>query len=277
MRSSDRRHGWFNLYLTKALPFLALVALLLGAAPALRAEQHPASTESLMVQAERLFSQRDDLAKAEAAARIYDRILKRDPQNHKAAIRLVRLLVWVAAVRTDKNESAYYKRAAKLAEQAVKHHPRSPAAHFWLGVSQGLVADTSGFFTAMSLVDSVKQKMARVLTLQPAYAFGGAHRVLGRLYSKLPWLLGGSRSKAEKHLRRAVALGPGHLLNYLYLADVLMKQDRTEEAVALLIKVSRAQPQPGWEAESRVWSREAARILVNRMGFDPATVQARRP
>ena len=58
--------------------------------------------------------------------------------------------------------------------------------------------------------------------------------MLGRVLHQLPAMNGGDNEKAIEHLRKAVKLGPGLLMNHRFLAEVLISEGRKDEAKPLL-------------------------------------------
>ncbi len=74
------------------------------------------------------------------------------------------------------------------------------------------------------------KEMNRVLELDEKFEAGGCHRVLGRLYFKLPGIAGGDNEKAVDHLKKAIAIDETRLLNHLFIAEVYVGMDDNENA-----------------------------------------------
>jgi len=217
----------------------------------------------LKAEAETLFAQRQDPDRAAEAADCFRRVFAQDPTDQTAAIRLLRVLIWLGIQSDGQKEQAYYQEAIETARTALIHHPDHPGLHYWLGAAYGLLTNKAGPWRAMRLVEPIKQEMSKVLELDPAYEYGGADRVLGRLYTKLPSFLGGDKTKAEDHLRKALGLGPRYWLNHLYLADLLIGQDRIQEARDVLQKVMSSEPLPDYRPESAKWREEARKLIAS--------------
>ena len=210
-------------------------------------------TESLRYRANLLFHQRSDLNQAQAAAELYRKIVAKNPNDEEAALRLARLLIWLGMHDKGEKELKLYHEAVEVARKAVQAHPNRPGPHYWLGLAYGLLADAEMALKSLVYVKGLRKEMELLLERDPGYYYGGAYRVLGRLYTKLPRVLGGDRVKAEEYLRRAVELGPSYLLNHLFLAGLLQDQGRTKEAALIIAQVRQAIPQPGLEPECRFW------------------------
>lgn len=220
---------------------------------------------ALLSQAERLFQQRNDMPKARAAVEFYRKVLQDNPDSLAASIKLARLLIFIGAQHGPDEEGRYYHEAMEVSLRATHRHPADPGPHYWLGVASGLLADVEGGFKALKLVDVTEQQMETVIKLDPAYDYGGAYRVLGRLHTKLPFIVGGDKDKAERYLRLALKLGPKYMLNHLYLADLLMETDRFDEAEIYLRQVLTASTQRGLEPEDKLWKMHAGDALEHRI------------
>jgi tetratricopeptide (TPR) repeat protein len=236
-----------------------LVAGLMSSA-ALASGINPAIS-SLEIQANQFYDQRANLDQAQKAIEQYLKILEMDPGHTLAAIRLAKLYVWVGYHQGESLE--LYEKAMEVAEAAVKRHPKKPGPRYWLGVAYGLkaTAPKTGPITCLALIDPIEQQMKTLIELDPTYEYGGPWRVLGRINTKMPFLLGGDKDLAEEYLRKALKMGPKYYLNHLYLADVLGRLDRREEAYALLRQVVKGEAMPGLEPETKLWKRTALEIL----------------
>ena len=241
---------------------IASLVLMAATVAAATAADQASELKDLTARADALFAQRENPSSASQAVKLYKQILEAQPDNQHVSVRLTWLLVFMGTTMKDKDQEAkYYEEATKVAELGAEHHPNSPASRYWLGVAYGLTADCSGPFAGMCLVPPIKDEMEALLKQAPDYEYGGAYRVLGRLYTKLPGLLGGDLDKAEEYLRKAVELGPKFWLNHLYLAHVLAEKGRCEDAMKLVEMAAKGEPVPGMEPESKLWRKHAAKVL----------------
>ena len=111
---------------SKAAACLAVMALCLALAmPALSAD-----SAALMKQADELYAQRADLAKAKQAADLYEKALAADPKNEEAAWKAARVLYWIG--RNTKGDEAKVKVFERGIEDAKKPSPSTPRA--WAGI-----------------------------------------------------------------------------------------------------------------------------------------------
>lgn len=236
---------------------LALTLLVALAAPSLSSAQ----AGDLLGQAAEAYAQRADLAKAKQAAELYRQALQAEPGNEEAAWRLAQTLYWVGTHLPEDQQLATLEQAVEAAKKAVAVNPKSLAGHFWLGVTYGVYGKAKGIMKSLSLVEPIKEEMALVIKADPAYEEGGPYRVLGRLYFKLPGLVGGSNDKAVENLKLAIQHGPQRWLNHLYLAEVYKAMGKKDQARALLNTIIAGPAESGLEPEFADWKAEAEKML----------------
>ena len=248
-----------------SVSFICVFGLILMSWPAVASED----TNTCLYQADALFEKRGDLSKALASADLYKKALAENPSDEKAALRLVRLLIWVGTQSEGERELDLYRQAVEVARQAVKMHPRHPGPHYWLGMAYGLLADRGAVLKSLGYVKSMRKEMDLLLEMDPSYYHGGAYRLLGRLHTRLPRMFGGDRAMAETYLRKAMELGPDFFLNHLFLAGLLQDQGRTQEAAKLVTLVRKASPTPGLEPECRLWRNLADKYWMQHLTKKP--------
>lgn len=242
----------------KAAAWCAVMALCLALAlPALAAD-----SAALMKEADQLFAQRADLAKAKQAADLYEKALAADPKNEEAAWKAARVLYWIGRnTKGDDNKVKVFERGIADAKKAIAINPKSLGGHYWLGVSYGLYGSAKGITKSLSLIDPIKEEMAAVIAQDPKYDKGGPYRVLGRLYFKVPGIFGGSNSEAIKNLNTAIKYGPTRWLNHLYLAEVYIDEGEKEKAKKLLEQVIKGPAPQGLEPEYAMWKAQAEKLM----------------
>jgi hypothetical protein len=83
----------------------------------------------------------------------------------------------------------------------------------WIGVNLGSME-------ALADLPRVEAMMRRVLELDEAYSYGGAHIFMGIWYASRPKGFGGDLPKAQGHFLKAIQLGQGKfLMTYVYFAN----------------------------------------------------------
>jgi tetratricopeptide (TPR) repeat protein len=200
---------------------------------------------SLIQQADILYEQRGDLARAKEVLGKCQEALIKGEDSYEAYWRMARIEYWIgdhAGNNGDKkriSEQGIYH--AKKAVQLVEDRPEG---HYWLGINYGAYGEAKGILKSLSLVKPIKEEMNKVLALNPSFDDGGADRVLGRVYYELPGFAGGSKKKSLEHLLKSREMGPRVGLTRIYLADTYLSLDDIEKAREELEFVMAMEPDP---------------------------------
>lgn len=122
-----------------------------------------------------------------------------------------------------------------VAEQCLMRAPEEPGCYYYRAINTGLYHEAK----VVGYQKGVKQMIddcAKVIEIDPKYDHGGAYRILGQIYTKLPQTTGRPDSvtrdldKAENYLRQAVRIGPDYPENHIFLAETLLEKDKYAEA-----------------------------------------------
>ena len=148
------------------------------------------------------------------------------PTNSQAAWQFGRACFDLAELTT--NNTARAEVAAQgiaACRQAIARDPAIAAAHCFLGMTLGQLADTKRNLSALKMVKEMEREFKAARDLDERFDFAGPDRSLGLLYREAPgWPASiGSRSKARQHLQRAVELAPDYPENRLNLLEACMK------------------------------------------------------
>ena len=188
-----------------------------------------------MKKGDKQFRLREDPAAVEKARGYYEKVLAVDGDNVKARWKLSRLFYWQGDhAKGSKAKMAIFEKGIRYAQEGVALDKGCVPCHFWLGVSYAKFGETKGIFHSLDLVPHVQREMKIVLEMDASYDYGGANRVLGRVLHQLPAMNGGDNKEAIKHLRKAIEIGPGLLMNHRFLAEVLISEGLKDEAKAIL-------------------------------------------
>ena len=145
---------------------------------------------------------------AAKAVETWQKVLAADQTCADAYWRIARAHYWLGSQAKDEaKKRQFFKDGIEYAKLGVSADRESTACHFWLGVMYGSYGQAVGASQSLHMVDPIKHEMQWILAKDEGFDEGGAHRVLGRLYYKLPGLMGGDNHKAKEHLRRAIELG----------------------------------------------------------------------
>ena len=104
-------------------------------------------------------------------------------------------------------------------QKAITHNPYAGVAYFYKGLCLGRLGELKGIWNSLTTIKPFRENMEAAVKINPAIDSGGPHRALGRLYFKLPGVLGGDIKKSIDHLLKAVDYGPRYWENHYFLAE----------------------------------------------------------
>jgi hypothetical protein len=205
--------------------FLSLVlpSALLAKAPEARFEA-----------ADQAFRERKDSARALEALRLYREYYKATPDDPEAGWRLG-FACYFVGIRLTKERSEkrkIYAEGRDAALHAAELDDKCAACHFWGAINMVLYGDATGVFKMFFSLGDVKKHLKASLAGDPAYAYGGAYRLLGQIDHYLPRILGGSKKRARGYYEQAISASPGEPLNYLFLSRLLEDAHDRDGALA---------------------------------------------
>jgi tetratricopeptide (TPR) repeat protein len=122
-----------------------------------------------------------------------------------------------------------------VSEQCLMRKPEEPGCYYYRAINTGLYHEVKivGYQNGVKrMIDDCN----KVIMLEPKYDHGGAFRILGQIYTKLPQTAGRPDSivrdldKAEEYLEQAVRISPNYPENYIFLSETLVEKDKYNEA-----------------------------------------------
>jgi len=134
--------------------------------------------------------------------------------------------------------------------KAVKLQPGRVEGNFWLGVNEALHAEHSPKLKAVFLVGKARTHLKRAVSISEHYHGAGPLRVLGRLYQKAPWFVGGDVTRARQYYERALSLAPTNSVTLLYAAELAIQTGELTRAAELLGRIVDTPVDPDWELEN---------------------------
>ena len=133
-------------------------------------------------------------------------------------------------------------------------HPELAQGHYYLALNLGQLARTK-LLGALPLVDEMEIEFKRAAALDSGFDNAGADRSLGLLYFDAPgWPTSiGSRTKARRHLERAVTLSPDFPDNRLSLLEAYLKWGDQTGIQRELLKLEELLPQARRQLVGELW------------------------
>ncbi len=221
--------------------------------------------EFSLTELDNLYDQRLEIKRVQELAERCQALLSRNPGDYELLWRLSRAYFHLGREGATREEKlAHYKKAVEVGQQAVAANPPQAdrvEGHFWLGISIAAVGETTGIMKSLTSVGDVRREMERVVALDDHYEDGGGYRILGRLDHKVPRLFGGNRARSHEYYQKALLVAPSNTYTHLFLAELLIEEDRLDEAVAELKTILNAKNDPRWAYDIKVNKAEARKLL----------------
>ena len=210
---------------------------------------------------DRLYANRTHLASAERAAAIWQDRLSRKADDFEAAWKLARACYWLGGHTAPDERRKELERGVAAGKKAVFINPNRAEGHFWTAANMGALAESFGMRAGLKYRGTIKDALETVLRIDPAFEQGSADRALGRWYQKVPRLFGGSKDKAEAHLRRSLTYNPNSSSSHFFLAELFLERGHRDEARTELEQVLVASSGPEWAPEDAEFKAKAKALL----------------
>ncbi|MEH6451991.1 MAG: hypothetical protein V7782_03015 [Psychromonas sp.] len=149
-------------------------------------------------------------------------------------------------IKGEKQKISCFKKNIIANESALKIAPENDELKAWLAINTSTLAGVKGGLGALKLVKKAKILLEEVIGSDPNVLNGSAYTSLGSLYYQVPgWPIGfGDDDKAEKMLKKALAINPNGIdPNYFY-GDFLKQDGREAEAIKYFKRAQLAAPRP---------------------------------
>jgi tetratricopeptide (TPR) repeat protein len=163
----------------------------------------------------------------------------------------------------DDQASAFTALTA-AARKLVADNPGRAEPRVWLAIILSSDAGASGGLSALRKVKEARTQLEQAERIDPAALNGSIYTTLGSLYYQVPgWPIGfGNDTRAERYLRKALALNPDGIDPNYFLGDYLLKKGKPSEAIHYLEKAQAATPRPGRQLADKGRHEEIARKLL---------------
>jgi len=212
--------------------------------------------------ADTLYAERANLVSARQAANAWQTALAANPTDFDAAWKLSRADYWLGGHAAESERRAFLERGVEAGRTAAALAPGKPHGHFWVAANMGALAEAFGIRAGLKYRKPIKDALEIVLRLDATFLDGSADRALGRWYQQVPGLFGGSRSKAEEHLKASLTYKGDGTASYFFLAELYLDDGRRAEARRALQQVLEAPLHPDWTPEDQEFKDRARRLLA---------------
>ncbi len=190
--------------------------------------------------------------------------LKANPDDSEMLWRVGRLYMEIALeAKKGKEHKRYLETARKYAEKSVKLNDNSADAHFILGSIIGRIAQYAGILNSLFMVGDFDKHILKAIELNPKMYH--AYIAMGMRYRDTPWIVGGSKKKAEKYFLKAIEIEPGYINAYYELAVLYEKWGKKDKAIVYYEKILSMPLQEDYIVEGKT-SKENAKKALAKMG-----------
>lgn len=219
------------------------------------------TSEEILAIADRLYDGRE----GHDSVRRSLELLREVTGDYGALWRLSRAHFFLGQEARDKVEArSHHLAGIEAGRSAVRAFAGDVEGYFWLGVNLALLAQLEKPLGALRAAQGARRELKRAVKIDAAYHAAGPLRVLARLESRLPGILGGGRSRARAHFEEALRLAPSNTVTRIYFAELLVACGDTVRARAELEALLAIPFDPAWAFEIKR-DRERAGDMLKRL------------
>lgn len=168
----------------------------------------------------------------------------------------------------DQSRADAFAQLAARAHRLSERFPDRAEPLVWESIVLSSHAGSLSGFAKMGALDEVKRARDLLLAaekIDPTALNGSIYTSLGTLYYKVQgWPFGfGDNDKAEKYLRKALAINPDGIDPNYFFGELLYERGRYDEALEALKKAQRAPPRPSRALADHGRREEINELIVN--------------
>lgn len=219
----------------------------------------------ILAEADTLFLGLKDMETAVKIKAMYEQVAEAAPDKYEAFWKLSRIHYYIGSHTDDKKaQQGIFEEGVAWADKAIQAGPDKPDGHYWSAINNGSYGESKGVLKSLSLVKPIKDAMNKVVEIDRTYQGGGADRILGRLYFKVPGFAGGDKDLSLDHLLKAKDITANDPHTCLYLAETYLALDKVEEARAELDTVLGLEDDGLWLSGVKECQADARILLEDR-------------
>ena len=226
--------------------------------------QKPPVPPELLTESDKLFDQRQDVAKLREAIANLTKARRQNAKSFDVEWRLSKYNYYLGRHTPDVNErDKSFEDGKDFGKIASKTDPGKPDGHFWYAANLGEQSNRSPIVVGSGAIGDIRTAMNKVIELQPNYEMASAYDVLGQLEIGTK-LLGGSVEKAAEYFEKGIELEKFNGELRVHLAEAYLTLDRRADAKKQLEYVINMQPNPAYLPEYAQQVERAKKMLETR-------------
>ena len=196
------------------------------------------SADELVAQADEMLMSLADMDTAKDIPAKYETAAETIENKYDVNWKMSRIIYHIGNHTEDKKmQQEIFSQAIVLAEKAIALEPEKADGHYWLAVNNGKFGESKGVMKSLGMVKPIKESLNKVIELDRTYEEGGADRVLGRVFFKVPGIAGGDKDESLRHLLKSIEYGPNDPVTLLYLGETYLALNEIDKAREALDKV----------------------------------------
>ncbi len=208
----------------------------------------------------------------ELSAELYQQATELRADEYLVLWEAARACVWLGNYGPEDKQKDYVLQGITYANTAVKVNPDGPEGLFYDGALAGKLAELDISY-GPSGMETIMQRMHRLIEMDSTYIYDAPDRVLGILYMRAPGspIGPGDWNLAEKHLKAALEHDPNWPENQLYYAELEFglanERDQPELAESARARLKKhflnddVRPPMGSQFEFKGWQEDARAMI----------------
>jgi tetratricopeptide (TPR) repeat protein len=220
--------------------------------------------EEIYKKARKLIDERElDDANLDTAFDLLEEMIVKDAKCGWAYGLISEIYYWTGEFCKQDDKLFNFEKGVEYGEKGIEVDPGSLEANFWLCVNYGSFGNQKGVMKSLELIKPIKELAEKVIAIDGSYFYGGAWRVLGRLYHKapgFPFSIGDTK-KGIECLEKALEYGPTFYLNHLFIAEAYLSSSNKEKAREHLEWIIKAPLNKNHETEDESYKKDAEKLL----------------
>jgi hypothetical protein len=225
----------------------------------------PEGLKPLLAEIDATWDRRDDAAQLAAHRARLAEAEKRAPDHYEVLWRLSRLNFWLADdPDIEPREKSRLGRVGwDYGDRATAANPDRVEGWHYAAAGVGSYALGIGVITALrqGIEGKFKERLSRAEQLDPDFQHGAIQTAWGRFWYELPWPKYDAK-KSRAALEAALKKNPDNVRAHVYLAELWLKENRTDPWWAELQKAIAKQPGRYDAPEERRWQEVARRMIA---------------
>jgi|YelNatPaOPRAMG01_1025707.scaffolds.fasta_scaffold01248_13 tetratricopeptide (TPR) repeat protein len=128
-----------------------------------------------------------------------------------------------------------YEAGKEAADKAIKADPSSAMGYFWYAANIGRIGQYKGVLNSLFMLPDFKKYLGKAYEINKTDP--NILEAYGEMYYELPWIAGGSTTKALEYLNASLKSDPNFTLSMVIIGKVYIKEGEYDKARKILEKV----------------------------------------